>query len=107
MSVSNIYNMDCMEYMKTVPDRYFDLAVVDPPYGINAPSMNMGSNMTRTKGGYPSDSTASRLRKGRLDFWGCEIDGEYFRASDERFRRECLGIEKINDKIEIIQQSLF
>ena len=35
------------------------------------------------------------------------LDGEYFRASDERFRRECLGIEKINDKIEIIQQSLF
>ena len=28
------YNVDCMEYMKTVPDKYFDLAVVDPPYGI-------------------------------------------------------------------------
>ena len=27
------YNMDCMEYMQTVPDKYFDLAVVDPPYG--------------------------------------------------------------------------
>lgn len=29
------YNMDCMEYMKTLPDNAFDLAVVDPPYGIN------------------------------------------------------------------------
>lgn len=29
------YNIDCMEYMKTVPDLYFDLAVCDPPYGIN------------------------------------------------------------------------
>lgn len=29
------YNIDCMEYMKTVPDKYFDLAVVDPPYGIS------------------------------------------------------------------------
>lgn len=28
------YNMDCMEYMRTLPDKYFDLAVVDPPYGI-------------------------------------------------------------------------
>lgn len=28
------YNMDCMEYMKTLPDNAFDLAVVDPPYGI-------------------------------------------------------------------------
>lgn len=27
------YNMDCMEYMKTLPDNAFDLAVVDPPYG--------------------------------------------------------------------------
>lgn len=26
-------NMDCMEYMKTLPDKAFDLAVVDPPYG--------------------------------------------------------------------------
>lgn len=29
------YNMDCMEYMRTLPDKAFDLAVVDPPYGIN------------------------------------------------------------------------
>lgn len=27
------YNMDCMEGMKQFPDKYFDLAVVDPPYG--------------------------------------------------------------------------
>ena len=27
------YNMDCMEGMKQFPDNYFDLAVVDPPYG--------------------------------------------------------------------------
>lgn len=27
------YNMDCMEAMKEFPDKYFDLAVVDPPYG--------------------------------------------------------------------------
>ena len=27
------YNIDCMEYMKTLPDKAFDLAIVDPPYG--------------------------------------------------------------------------
>ena len=26
--------MDCMEGMKEIPDKYFDLAIVDPPYGI-------------------------------------------------------------------------
>lgn len=33
-----LLNCDCMEYMATVPDKYFDLAIVDPPYGINISS---------------------------------------------------------------------
>lgn len=33
MSESIVYNMDCMEYMRTLPDKAFDLAIVDPPYG--------------------------------------------------------------------------
>lgn len=28
-------NIDCMEGMKRYTDKYFDLAIVDPPYGIN------------------------------------------------------------------------
>ena len=38
---SGFYNMDCMEGMKQFPDKFFDLAIVDPPYGnaIN-PSVN-------------------------------------------------------------------
>ena len=31
-----LLHMDCMEYMKTQPDNAFDLAIVDPPYGIGA-----------------------------------------------------------------------
>ena len=30
-----LYNIDCMEYMKSLPDNAFDLAIVDPPYGID------------------------------------------------------------------------
>jgi site-specific DNA-methyltransferase (adenine-specific) len=33
--VSEVYNMDCIQGMKEYPDKYFDLAIVDPPYGIN------------------------------------------------------------------------
>ena len=29
-----LYNADCMEYMRGLPDNAFDLAIVDPPYGI-------------------------------------------------------------------------
>ena len=28
-------NADCMKGMKQFPDKFFDLAIVDPPYGIN------------------------------------------------------------------------
>ena len=31
-----LYNMDCMEAMKEIPDKVFDLAIVDPPYGGGA-----------------------------------------------------------------------
>lgn len=34
MLKNGFYNMDCMEGMKEFPDKYFDLAVVDPPYGL-------------------------------------------------------------------------
>lgn len=43
MSKSEVFNEDCMEGMKRYPDKYFDLAVVDPPYGINIAKMNMGA----------------------------------------------------------------
>jgi site-specific DNA-methyltransferase (adenine-specific) len=36
MPVSEVFNMDCVEGMKQYPDKFFDLAIVDPPYGINA-----------------------------------------------------------------------
>jgi site-specific DNA-methyltransferase (adenine-specific) len=35
---SIVYNMDCFEGMKHYPDKYFDLALVDPPYGIGLAS---------------------------------------------------------------------
>lgn len=38
MLESGFYNMDCMEGMKGFPDGFFDLAIVDPPYGINVAS---------------------------------------------------------------------
>ena len=28
------FNIDCLEFMATVPDKFYDLAIVDPPYGI-------------------------------------------------------------------------
>ena len=36
--------MDCMEGMKGIPDKYFDLAIVDPPYGINMDGGKIGGD---------------------------------------------------------------
>ena len=61
--ISTTFNMDCMAYMAHCQDNAFDIAIVDPPYGINAPNMNMGS-----WGKYKS--TASRLKRNRFDKGG-------------------------------------
>lgn len=45
MQITNkitITNEDNMQLMARYPDNYFDLAIVDPPYGINLANMNMG-----------------------------------------------------------------
>ena len=41
------YNMDCIEGMRKFPDKYFDLAIVDPPYGINGLSKSRPSVLTK------------------------------------------------------------
>lgn len=43
---SEVFNCDCMELMAKYPDNYFDLAVCDPPYGINA---EQGTNRASRK----------------------------------------------------------
>ena len=40
----NLYNEDCLQAMKAMQDKQFDLAIVDPEYGIDV------ANLTRTKG---------------------------------------------------------
>jgi len=44
--LNRLYNMDCMEAMKEIPDKYFELAIVDPEYGINVTNMKMGGRQT-------------------------------------------------------------
>jgi site-specific DNA-methyltransferase (adenine-specific) len=67
---ATLYNMDCMEYMAGLPDGAFELAIVDPPYGINSPAMSMGQNLNRNDGCRRGESTAVKARKGRLNSGG-------------------------------------
>lgn len=65
---SEVFNMDCIEGMKQYPNKYFELAIVDPPYGIN----RAGQIETNTK-----------LKKHKRKFhenkeWDYEIPNELY-----------------------------
>lgn len=52
MELKGFYKIDCMEGLKEIPDKYFDLAIVDPPYGIGESGK---TNKTRGKLAAPKD----------------------------------------------------
>jgi len=67
MSEIRLFNQDCMEAMRDMPDKYYSLCICDPPYGINAPNMQMGNAPNRKgKEQYPNESWAVKLKKNRL-----------------------------------------
>ena len=47
----DLYNCDCMELLRETPDEYYDLSLVDPPYGINV-NHNMGRRRQDKKSSY-------------------------------------------------------
>ena len=67
------YNMDCMEGMKQFPDKYFDLAIVDPPYGDGRGGSGTGSEngskgtSIHKLGNAGKWATASRLQMGGVE----------------------------------------
>src|SRR5688572_10644101 len=49
---TRVYNQDCMIGMKEFPDKHFDLAIVDPPYGLDEDSHRQNerrSNLAKSK----------------------------------------------------------
>ncbi len=55
-----LLHTDCMEYMASLPDKAFDLAIVDPPYGINI-NMNMGRRAGKKRFTLRKNGIAHRL----------------------------------------------
>lgn len=59
------FNLDCMEGMKSLPDQSIDLAITDPPYGINIGQSSMGAGGVAP---HRNRSTANlRTRRGEQD----------------------------------------
>ena len=75
MLENGFYNMDCMQGMKEFPDGYFDLAIVDPPYGIGVQSMSYSKTGKR----HASRWCAAESRDyRRTDEWDIRPTAEYF-----------------------------
>jgi site-specific DNA-methyltransferase (adenine-specific) len=65
-------NQDCLEAMRQMTDNQFDLAIVDPPYGIDLANMNMGAGKSKK-------SSKIENRKWKSKDWDKETPSdEYF-----------------------------
>lgn len=73
--LSKAYNCDCLEYMKSLPDNYFDLAIADPPYGIGASKPSKKPSNILQKNG--SIMSASVTDFGKKD-WDNNIPTQEF-----------------------------
>ena len=54
---SIVYNEDCVQGLKRFADKYFDLAIVDPPYGINRLEMSWTAQSNSNNGKSQADSS--------------------------------------------------
>lgn len=68
--LNRLYNIDCMEAMRKIPDKFFQLAITDPPYGIGIDGQKISINKN------PKHNRKEHQRKG----WDKSIPKEeYFR----------------------------
>ena len=95
----NLIHIDCMKYMAAQEDNVFDLAIVDPPYGLGEAGKRSGTRSSKsnapkfwgtknTRGtAIKSTSFADKDCFG-CDFSGCELDKDYFISATQRFNEQ-------------------
>ena len=71
IELNKLYNCDCMDLMAQIPDKYFELAIVDPPYGGGADNVN--NSVKELSGGGTDWQHKKRSRfGGRFDKYHIE-----------------------------------
>lgn len=76
IELNKIYNEDCLEGMKRIPDKSVDLIVTDPPYKTITGGKNNGKNSKRPKGILLENNGLFEHQKLSIDAWM----GELFRV---------------------------
>ena len=84
MMTNEVHNIDCIKYMRNCPDKFFDLAIVDPPYG-DAGNENQFKGKTRFGGWFDkykrierTGETWSKKYKRKIIDWDIAPSKEYF-----------------------------
>ena len=77
--LNRLYNLDCMVAMAQIPDKYFQLAIIDPPYGIGESGRrnHTRSRLARARQ-YPTYYGADKSAPSK------EFFAELFRVSDNQ-----------------------
>jgi site-specific DNA-methyltransferase (adenine-specific) len=73
----NLYQIDCNKFMADVPDKYYELAIVDPPYGINGHKQRVFNDYKKWDINRPNEkyfTELKRISKNQI-VWG----GNYFK----------------------------
>lgn len=91
------YNMDCMDGMKEFPDKYFDLAIVDPPYGGSeayTEGKRFGGRFEKYKPKINVERAGGRLLKygnrNAID-WDVAPSSDYFMFDECGYEGEGIG----------------
>jgi len=79
----NIYNKDCLEAMKEMANNQFDLAIVDPPYGIDA---DVNQNNLAGKKGFTKN--AGTYKSYHKSSWDKEIPKDEFFVELQRVSKK-------------------
>lgn len=76
MPRSEVYNCDCLEYMKGLPDKYFSLAIADPPYGDAG--QGLSGMESRKKGVARTGGTWASKYEKKISSWDVAPNQEFF-----------------------------
>jgi len=89
LELNKIYNMDCMDGMKKFPDNYFEIAIVDPPYGIGKNwNKDTASKFYKHKSTYKNENIPDekyfielfRVSKNQI-IWGANYYWQYLKPT--------------------------
>ena len=75
--LNQLYNIDCMTAMREIPDKFFELAICDPPYGIGIDGQKLNINKKN-----PKHTRKEHTRKN----WDDAIPPEEYFRELERIR---------------------